>query len=453
MLNSSILRRVLLFVVQTMEARSLPTRRFFQRDEPPNLDDHGFLTEDSYSTTLGVQDLFKGGATIVLAPPWTGKSYVWKQLKIHFASTKQLEPRLKPYAKFQHFTSFEEFGLSSELMPVWWDKWLRSGGPACWIIDALDEDIRSKNRHAHYILDQLNGIEKRNSELAVIMFCRESELPASIENRLSEIYSGATLKRAFYLAPMDRKSAQLMLDDDPRHFARVCQVIEINGLRGLGGIPTVLKCLSNWNSQAPVTPGDLWQHVLQDLLDDKSMAIEERSKSPSVDARFRAATRMATVLTFGGCEGISPSTPTPSCPSVGDLFSSTVISNKELHDAALLILKSIAFLFVKFGYRFRQRHVQEWLTAFELREFSLTRVRPLLADAEGKPRSMFRGIVSILAETTKHSEVKEWIKSSFGGLPPRSDASPWTLNHAVATLDRLQEIAKTASDPLFFWRE
>lgn len=60
-------------------------------------------------------------------------------------------------------------------------------------------------------------------------------------------------------------------------------------------------------------------------------------------------------------------------------------------------------------------------------------------------------MLSLLVRTTGDETVRNWIKSQYGGVPPRSDAAPWDLSEAVAALDELQRIAKTTPAGLSFW--
>jgi len=62
---------------------TLPRRRFIDVAESSwhdYLDEHGLLSETAVSRTMGVQDLFLHSAVLVVAPPWTGKTHVAKQL-------------------------------------------------------------------------------------------------------------------------------------------------------------------------------------------------------------------------------------------------------------------------------------------------------------------------------------------------------------------------------------
>ena len=63
-----------------------PHRRFIDIAESSwdeYLDEHGLLSETAVQRTMAVQDLFLHPAVLVVAPPWTGKTYVAKQLSHH----------------------------------------------------------------------------------------------------------------------------------------------------------------------------------------------------------------------------------------------------------------------------------------------------------------------------------------------------------------------------------
>ena len=178
----------------------LPRRILLAARRQPLLDDLGFVLP--IGKIFQVADLLHPGAALVVAPPWTGKTFL----------AEQLDRALRTSSAWRcHHIGFESPG---RLQPPWWDAWRRDDGHACWIVDAVDEDERLGNRRIYEILDEMGGLEKERDRLRVIFFCRENEVPASFEKRINEIF-GRDL-RQFRLAGLDRESARDLVGPD--HF-------------------------------------------------------------------------------------------------------------------------------------------------------------------------------------------------------------------------------------------
>ncbi|MCK4298067.1 MAG: hypothetical protein KAX80_00965, partial [Planctomycetes bacterium] len=64
------------------KVETLPRRRFIARGVSVDslLGDLGFLSAQFVARTEGIVDLFDRRAVLVLAPPWTGKTFVANQV-------------------------------------------------------------------------------------------------------------------------------------------------------------------------------------------------------------------------------------------------------------------------------------------------------------------------------------------------------------------------------------
>ena len=118
-------------------ASSLPRREFLPLNVKPLHDRFGFVSVFQDSSEVG--DLFAFQLVLVVAPPWTGKSFVAKQLDGHFRQHIEASSKDAPFGAFFHLTNFER-GMPVNAVPDWWDAWRESELRACWIVDAIDED-------------------------------------------------------------------------------------------------------------------------------------------------------------------------------------------------------------------------------------------------------------------------------------------------------------------------
>ncbi len=429
----------------------LPTRRFLVAESKPELDEYGFLSTEFLPHTLNVLELFEFPITLVVAPPWTGKTYVCKQTYFYLQREAEQKPQTARFGEYFHRTSFEEYAVGGEIFPTWWEKWLSSDHKACWLVDALDEDYRRNYNQMFSILNRLGELrDNKRRCVTVILFCRENDVPSKIRTRLNEVY-GESSVRDICFAPLDLENAKTFIGSVENQ-KRVFDLITSNNLGVLGGLPTVLDCLKRQKPGTVITHVEVWRNVLLELLKDKANVGDANSVEPSLKDQFRAITRIAAILLLSGQKEFTIQESTDGMPSFDDLFPTNVQRTRDLRNASKYVLGSVVFYRIDDRYGFRQRHVQEWFAVFELKAFSFTRIRPLLVDTDNKPRRDLSGIFGLLAETTDHDDVRNWIIELHGGIAPRSDAAPWTLDHAVRTLDRLQDIARTTRAGLYFWQ-
>lgn len=441
----------------TRAPETFPRRRFIATLEPP-LDEYGFLAPDLAENSACVDEFFALQAVLIVAPPWAGKTFLARQLISHFREHQDSPGDLAPFGKYFFGTLFEQGGMGVEAMPPWWDEWRRSTARACWIVDAVDEDERRGFRQFMAILDAIDELSaEERSRLTLLVLSRENEVPPDAKARLNEIYGDPSgeLPRPYIrrlLAPPDADTARAIVGGT-EPFERVCSLVAKNRLQGVVCLPAVLDSLKNVDPAKTLETGDVWRRVLVDLLRDRRRDLRSGIETTSMDDRFHAASRMAASLLISGEDEIGNRLGRSSGPSVEDLFPASGPRADQLRKAAWSAIESGAFRPTPTGFAFSQSHIQEWFAAFELENVRLARLLPILADGDGKPYELRRGLMGILRQTTQHSEVRDWIITAHGGVSPRSDAAPWTLDDSVQVLDRLEQIAKDSKMGLAVWHD
>ncbi|MCZ6655616.1 MAG: hypothetical protein O7D91_21620 [Planctomycetota bacterium] len=168
--------------------------------------------------------------------------------------------------------------------------------------------------------------------------------------------------------------------------------------------------------------------------------------------RFQATARIAAALTLSGHEEVDDGFACSTSPTIPDFFSNDLHRVDDLRSAARFGLDTAVFQRTATGYRIAEHHVQEWFTAFALEKLSVKKLRPLFEDA-GTPYRRLQGVLGILTEITTSDEVRSCIIDMYDGVPPPSEAAPWTLDQAIAALERLQELARKTTWRLRIWRE
>ena len=432
---------------------SFPKRKLLPRDAAPEFDKHGFLS--AFQDAEGFEAFLDRQLVLVIAPPWMGKSFVSKQLKQHFDRSTAV-PGQSPFGRFVHRTDFER-DSSDEIVPSWWDEWRQSPERACWIIDAVDEDGRSGSKGSHRLMNVVSALTPgKRSTLCVLMFARENEMPKKVEERLREIYGEPDIAEGvkycvLRLAPMDAECARGFLGDEA--FKRACKLITLNHLQSVAGYPSVLQRLSHYAPDQNLDDVNVWKHVLLDLMKDKNADPVALPRKSPLDLQFKAAARIAVILTFSDCDAVRESDGYFDGPSIDALIPPDHRASEALNRAGQDVLRSGIFRRSTGGLQFAQHHVQQWLAAFGAAELSLSQLRPLLTDRAGNALPIHRGLMGLLMRTTRHHPVKDWIIEQHGGIAPRSDAAPWDLAQSRTALDRLQAIVKTTAWGLSFWND
>jgi hypothetical protein len=333
--------------VATPQPTQLPARKFVPRGKQADrsirasLDQHGFLAVDSLPSPVGVERLLDDCATLVLAPPWSGKTWVAEHLRGHLANCQ--DETDSEFASFHHTTLFQTHPQGASYAPEWWREWLESGKRACWVIDAIDEDIRRGTNHTYGIVDKLSELTRGQRELlSLLVFCRENDSQHDGEwcpeiGRLADLYGDKL--QLMQLAPPDAAAAADIVQEVP--FDRVCSLIAENRLQGIAGLPAVLKALGRLASKADeLRVVDVWREVLERLLDDMRALEQGRLTDPPLGDRFRAACRIAALLSFMEQEELNGPLGTSDGPSRADVVP---VGRPELDKAVHSVLGSAVY--------------------------------------------------------------------------------------------------------------
>lgn len=138
-----------------------PTRRFFptwrsRRDDW--IDGTGLLSEVGTGYAVDVESLLQCCVAWIEAPPFFGKSFVADQLGRWLLSPISVENSSARFGEFTCLTSLDRVGPASNFSPGWWEHWKGSSSHAYWIVDAVDEDFRSKRKHAWTIYGAIKNL-------------------------------------------------------------------------------------------------------------------------------------------------------------------------------------------------------------------------------------------------------------------------------------------------------
>lgn len=430
----------------------LPKRILLASPRRPLLDEHGFVLPLRADEALGALDLLLHRAALVVAPPWTGKTFVAEKLHSALRSHPDLPPG---FGGFCARTCFETLGRESPTKPAWWESWSAGDRRASWIVDAVDEDERSGDRRIDEILGLIEDLpEETRSRLHVLFFCRESEVPPAFLERAGRLFGDWSPScpgglRRLRLAGLDRESARALVGDEA--FERICRVIEANQLKELAALPVVLEHLRDSPSSEPIDRLEVWQGVLQNLLWQRPGRPGRTLPVPSgieMEDRFEVVQWLAAVLTFSSLRELRVS-------DLEDLFPRETPGGefRLLREAAREALRTAVFEPAGEGFRFAQDHVREWFAALALRGMPLVRARPLLTDGSGRPHPAHAGVLDLLSRIVADPGLRSWIDQEHGGIVPPSSSLPWTLEEAVRVLDRLQELARSSPWGLALWNE
>lgn len=431
---------------------SLPRRIILASARRPLVDEQGFVLPLPADEIVPAADLLHCSAALIVAPPWTGKTFVSEQLHHALRSRPALPPG---FGDFHARVCFETLGRDARVKPLWWDDWMHGEGHACWIIDAIDEDERSGDRRIDEILCLLEDLGEARARLHALFFCRESEVPPAFLDRAERLFGTWSPSRPgglrrLRLAGLDRESARNFVGADA--FERIYRIIEIGGLKELASLPIVLRHLKDRQLREPLDRLEIWREVLKDLLRERP----GRSRLPlthtEVEDRFEVVQWLAAVLTFSSERELRVNAPGPGS-GLEDLIPRNIPGRefRILREAAREALRTAVFERSGNGFRFAQDHVRQWFAAFALEDMALLRARPLLTDENGKLNPAHAGILDLLAKVAP--ELRNWIEQAFGGVVPPSDTVPWTLHEAVRALDKLQELASCSPWGLALWHE
>jgi hypothetical protein len=351
-------------------------------------DGFGFLDRGRTPRVVEVAGLSGFPATWVTAPPWLGKTTVARGLHSWLRSGPtpfgELDERLT-------LTELGQPGADRDIPPVWWGRWLNEPEerPAAWIIDAVDEGADQDERLPNAVLTLLERLsDRRRTCLRLVLFSRPHSQLGEFRRGLRELYPPYTdrVLREFTLARVDRGTAESIVG--PADFPRVLETIRRNELESVAGYPVVLGFLKRNRVPDHSTASDVWHGVLLGLM---GLAQQDRGRRFQTEPkeRFEAACRIAAILTLTRREILREYSLAPDEPTIGSLFELDPGSNRH-QMAAREVCRTAAFqaLPEEATYRFAQRNVQDWLTAFAMAGIP----RPALINAISVQFIPFRGV-------------------------------------------------------------
>ena len=363
--------------------------------------------------------------TILIAPPWTGKSHVSACIDKWLHARSARTDRIHAYRA-------DKSSKTDEFRPPWWEEWKDGAGEAYWLIDGLDELQLRAPRVSDEIVDvlqKLTGPER--ARLKLLITCRENEVPNNFIDEIRKVYSSEEV--AVRLAPLDRNEARRILKDESQ-FERICLLSHRYQLRAIAGLPAVVRELEQIpaDQSKELTVGDVWRRLIVRLAKEAS-ALANR-KAFTAEKRVDAAQRIALALVATGCDEIVEDD--VGGPSLANLFGTESILLAQARDA----LVSGLFQRTSTGYRICQRNVCEWLCAFELSRISLgtkgfERIRSLVADGSGGISNAFKQSLRLFA-ATGDTKAHVWVKDIL-------------LREAISIIDSLERAAGKAERPIW----
>lgn len=408
------------------------SRFFFDRDAELPLDPATGLLRSAYSAQamggVALLDLVEERFSLVLGPPYWGKSTVLGQL---VDSTSHQRKVL--------FTDLR--GLEDRLEPPGWTEWTNEGGPRLWLVDSLDE-----NSKAHATM--LNLIKRlpqtRKSELNILVSCRENEIPPGFASDISAALGAKC--RELLIAPPDRAEAERICGADK--LEKVLSAIRTKDLREASGQPAVLKWLANLSPSElqQASKATLWRGIIHALLEPKPPALGERADLPSLEVRFRAASRIAFFLEFGDFPSIraAGSDVLTVTPTIDELFPTTEDQASSLRIAAFHVLRTNLFRPLGDGFRIHHRHLREWLVAFELARMQPLQIEELIGNGSGHLDALRARIGEALSELRPPEETKVWLA---GELNQFKESLKETVGDFLSRFLKATEKAPYGIDP------
>lgn len=425
----------------TRQFRVWPTTEF---STGKDTDEYGFLNLSP--SLFGFESLLLKKVALVLAPPFLGKTFILERIYKYLSDSSEQGSDPYKLGEFICLAKLESHGQRSKTLPDWWDEWSKSSKKACWIIDALDEGEHREVGLSDYFLSELEKLGDARDRLTLIISSREAELPRTFLESLRKIYGDDVV--TVELAPLDRVSASQIVNKNV--FQNALTIIKRFNLQSIAGYPTVVEYLGGRNCEERINEIEVWEEVIKDFLREKNKVRKERKSE--IEHRFNAAKRIAAVMSFSGSSHLSENPPSNGL-TLNNIIPIEAVDCEKLRIAARDALKSEMFRCDFNGYRFSQKNIREWMTAFELSGFSLNRLKPLITDDKGNISDEYTGIIDILERITNDEAVRDWLNNEFGGIAPVSDAAPLSLNDIIKKIDRLENLANSSKWSIRLWEE
>ncbi len=396
-------------------------------------DEHGFLQPSS--RFFGFERLLDRPCSLIVAPPWTGKTFTARRIDRSLSGLHLL-------------TDLEARLLGQPIKPDWWNNWKRSQTRATWIIDALDEGQRREEGLCPCLIGLLRELsDPQRDRLRLLIFAREGDLKTiapEFEGSLREVFQKDFF--AAELLPLDANNSKDILESQglgAEDWTRILYLIKQNGLQAVAAYPAALLFLAKQKKGVELSVGDVWEGVLQQLLEEHHY--HSRPFQSELESRFAGASRIAAMLTLAGEEELAE-TGTTSHPTLSETFPLPESSyTKATREAAREALRSGMFHATAEGFRFLHKNVREWMAAFGMAFLPLAKLRPILQneakslEAPASIRPEFGDLARLLGEVHDSADVRAWIYEALGPLP--SDLYAQTLGEVRLVLDRLEELA------------
>jgi hypothetical protein len=396
-------------------------------------DEYGFVKPSDELFTFDRLDGFQ--AILILGPQWIGKSFIAERSE-----------RLAIDAGKQYVwsTKLHLHSPGQPIQPSDWAVWAASSDPALWIIDSLDEGETIQRNIHRLILRELQSVDSAAaSRLQVIVFCRETALPASFIATLAKHYRDQFI--AAELLPLTYEDARHFLATTD--FAQVLEKIKRHNLQAATQYPAALKYVER-NLDQPLSTTEIWKGVLKELLREQDPDKQKRLAGiPGIDEQFRAVSHLACIMSFSGTDTIALATSDqPGRPPHELLPEGRSKDDLAIH-AARHALGSAMFAH---GRRFAQKNIREWMCAFALNDMPLGQLKPLLSDGNGNLSRAQLPVISLLTQIGRQ-DLQDWILRTNAGLPVPSDLSALSLSVALQVVDRLEQLADTSPWSLRLW--
>jgi hypothetical protein len=418
-----------------------PIDRLFSPIDADRMDDLGFLDRTKTPRLVRFDAILKEQLAWVLGSPWLGKTTVAEQA-IAWLRTDPEAQNL--WGLRSALTRLGQPGAEQDVPPRWWDEWRHEdqARPAIWLIDAIDEGLDRNHYLFAQILQAIDEAEPSHlCELRLILFTRpHPELGGfseQLEDRFARIRRGP---RRYWLARLDREAAEKLVGAE--RFSAVVDVIRNNDLQRVAGFPVILRYLAKYPKTTGLSVPLVWRGILTALLGERR-SHPRATFATSLEERFKAACRTAAVLALTRQEVIREYSPDPEEPTVGTLYRHP---DNRLHEAAREAYRTPVFeAMPDLGeYRFAQRNVQDWFTAFELEQLPLPALSSILAGADGKLHPRLRDAARLVHVMTKRREIRAEIDRLSGGVTLPSDAVEPTLLQSCQCIDQLESLASNA---------
>ncbi len=405
-------------------------RRYVIPADGPKLEelvdaDGFFDSSKSHQTIRPVMDLLRGSAwTLVVAPPWTGKSFVAQRLEA---------AQRRSSSAFVQRTSLEELDHALAAPPLDWEKWRDSERDLVWLIDALDEGL-----HRGSTLDVLGGHlrglnDSQKARLRVVLFARDDDT----YERTRKFFVGQGLSLAVYrLLPIDRLEAERCLatleESGDVRLTRALARLRAANLESWATHVPILRRVAG--EGAPAQSEELRSFLLEALCTD-SGARTYRLGAPVAERR-RIAAHLAACMLLSQTAEIADEERGGSNGAALFRSEADLKAYRALQQAGPLLVRTPN------GYRFRHEHAKELLAASALTKVRRSTLRRLLTLSDGRLRPEAGELAAQLIQLSHPDapRVQAWQSAK---------ASPWPPEDAIAKLRRFEGLAPQSWPSLY----